>query len=106
MERTPYIKLGPPSIADLSCSVNIMSRLSPMPMPVQNVPLKMPAASGSGSVSSRPTQSSRSSRRRIGSNGPPVLLGGGAGTLGASSRSSDGQSVSLSLLLVAERADS
>jgi hypothetical protein len=59
---------------------------------IQTVPLKMPApasASGSGS-GSRGAQSSRSSRRRMGSGGAPVILGGGAGALGRS----DGPNVS------------
>ena len=65
---------------------------TPANMSIQTVPLKMaPAASSSGSGSgSRGAQSSRSSRRRMGSGAAPVVLGGGAGTLGRS----DGPNVS------------
>jgi hypothetical protein len=55
---------------------------TPANMSIQTVPLKMaPSASSSGS-GSRGAQSSRSSRRRMGSGGAPVILGGGAGALG------------------------
>lgn len=69
---------------------------TPANMSIQTVPLKMaPPASSSGSGSgsgsgSRGAQSSRSSRRRMGSGGAPVVLGGGAGALGRS----DGPNVS------------
>jgi hypothetical protein len=65
---------------------------TPANMSIQTVPLKMaPPASSSGSGSgSRGAQSSRSSRRRMGSGGAPVILGGGAGALGRS----DGPNVS------------
>jgi hypothetical protein len=67
---------------------------TPANMSIQTVPLKMPApasSNGSGNGSgSRGAQSSRSSRRRMGSGGAPVILGGGAGALGRS----DGPNVS------------
>jgi len=55
-----------------------------------NVPIRTVPASG------RPRESSRSSRRKVSSTGPQVVLGGGAGLVGGPGRVNDGASQEVS----------